>query len=217
MVLGRALTKYGSESFELIILEECSPVHLDSLEREYIKNLRPEYNMNEGGVGNTGHRLSDAAKANLSRRAKENWNRLPQNTKDKIIKQCLIGPKKGHHVSRKTRDMLRRSALKQWSCGMPQEIKNKISNALKGKRKTYKSRKASVVQIDPITMEEINRFEYIIDAAKNVGCHPGNIVAACKGRQNTAKGFIWKYSCSVETIPEGSRAGDELPPEAQGT
>lgn len=65
-VLGRALSKYGRENFELIILEECPEEKLDEREMYYIAKYRPAYNMNEGGKGNKGHRLPPKVKKHLS-------------------------------------------------------------------------------------------------------------------------------------------------------
>ena len=42
--------------------------------------------------------------------------------------------------------------------------------------------------------EFIREFESADEAAKSVGVHPGTMADACRGKQNTCKGYIWKYS-----------------------
>jgi hypothetical protein len=39
----------------------------------------------------------------------------------------------------------------------------------------------------------IKTWDNIVSAKKAVGDQSSNIVAVCKGKQKTCKGFIWKY------------------------
>ncbi len=215
-VLGRALNKYGSGSFDFIVLEECGAEELNGREMYYIAKLKPAYNMNQGGSGNKGHRLTREAKQHLSSVSKKQWSAKTEEERQKIIANNLTGPRKGHSVKPETRKKLRECALKQFQGGMPEEHKKKISNALKGKAHGYASRKCQVEQIDKDTGKIISLFQTIKEASARVGCHPSNITSVCKGRQKTAAGYRWAYHpSSVEAIPKGSRAGDELPPEVR--
>jgi group I intron endonuclease len=215
-VLGRALTKHGWNNFELIILEECTKDNLDKCEVYYIAKYNPAYNMNEGGTGNKGHRLPVQIKKRLSVLGKRQWESKTDDERKKIIINNLKGPRKGHEVNEETRQKLRLSAKQQFANGMSDEHKNKISASLKGITKNYIARSCSVQQLDKDTGKILNVYKTIKGAAFVVGCHPGNISATCKGRQNTAAGFKWQYHLSsVETIPQGSRAEDELPLEAR--
>jgi group I intron endonuclease len=162
MVLGRALSKYGAENFSFVVLEECSESDLNEREMHYIAKLRPAYNMNEGGLGNRGHRLSQEAKNKLSLLGKQQWHSKTEAEKRDFVKTNLKGPRKGHSVSEETREKLRASAKRQFANGMPEYQRQNISKALKGKKKPIKS--------------SLN---------------------------------------SVETIPQGSRAEDELPLEVR--
>jgi|LFRM01.2.fsa_nt_gb group I intron endonuclease len=217
-VLGRALSKYGWENFELIILEECPEEKLDEREMYYIAKYRPAYNMNEGGKGNKGHRLPPEVKKHLSLLGKQQWQTKTEQERQKIITHNLKGPKKGHEVREETRQKLRLSAKRQFANGMSDEHKHKISQSLKGRKKHYIARKAPVEQINKETGEVIKVYDTTKEAALAVGITPSNITSVCRGRQKTAGGYKWRYHhlSSVETIPQGSRAEDELPLEARG-
>lgn len=217
-VLGRALSKYGCENFELIILEECPEEKLDEREMYYIAKYKPAYNMNGGGKGNKGHRVSPEVKKRLSLIAKQQWQAKTEEERQRIITHNLKGPKKGHVVREETRQKLRLSAKRQFANGMSDEHKRKISQALKGREKHYIARKAPVEQIDKETGEVIKVYSTTKEAAQAIGITPTNITAVCRGRQQTAGGYKWRYHhlSSVETIPQGSRAEDELPLEARG-
>jgi len=218
MVLSRALTKYGCDNFEFIVLEECSEEDINEREMYYIALLKPVYNMNRGGSGNKGHRLSANLKKRLSILSKLQWRQKTDKERRAIINNNLKGPRKGHPVREETRRKLQQSALRQFANGMSEEHKRKISQALKGKKKGYIARAVAVEQLDKNTGKVINVYKTIKEAAIAVGCHPSNITTVCKGRQITAAGYKWKYHLgSVETIPKGSRADNELPSEARSS
>lgn len=215
-VLGCALTKYGHESFDFLVLEECFAQDLDERERFYIQLLKPTYNMNNGGEGNGGRFLSEKAKKILSDKAKKNWHSW-SDEKKKYILSKLTGPKKNHIVRPETRKKIKKSALKQFENGMPEKTRRKISKAHKGKPKNYASRQRKVEQVDPDALITIRTFDYVKDAAKYINRSSSGIQAVLHGRQNVSGGYAWKYcdSCSVETIPKGSRTDNKLPSEAQ--
>jgi group I intron endonuclease len=216
-VLARALSKYGCENFELIVLEYCSDDKLNEREIYYIDSLKPIYNMNEGGLGNRGHRLSVEVKNRLSASGKKQWEAKTDDERKAVIVKQLFGPRKGHEVKPETREKLRQSALKQFADGMPEAQRNKIGQAHKGRKKNYIAKKAPVEQISIDTGKVIMIYETTKEAAFTVGVTSSNITSVCRGRQNTAAGFIWKYHLrSVETIPKGSRVENELPLEARG-
>ena len=48
-LISRAITKYGRENFEATVLEFCPIDKLDEREIYYIAELKPEYNITEGG------------------------------------------------------------------------------------------------------------------------------------------------------------------------
>ena len=129
-VLSRAFKKYGKDNFSLQILEICNPEMLDQLEIKYIERLNPHYNMNEGGVGNKGHYVSEEMKEKFSEIGRKTWAGFPTEIKEKIIKN-LSGPRIGHPVSQKAREI---SSKVHKGKPLSAEHRSKISNALKGKK-----------------------------------------------------------------------------------
>jgi group I intron endonuclease len=151
-VLGRAFAKYGRSAFAMTVLERCHESDLDARETYHIAMLHPEYNMNGGGRGNTGRRPSEAMRQKLSSKGKEQWARLPEESKQRIIQHQLTGPAKGHPVLPITRAKLSHSAREQFANGMPPETRAKISQALKGQPRNPASgrrRKSSSVETIP--------------------------------------------------------------------
>lgn len=193
LVLGRALSRYGCDNFEFIVLEKCDAKALNEREIHYISSLKPAYNMNEGGSGNSGHRLTSQQKKRLSRIASVQWESKTKEQRQAIIKNNLKGPSKGHPVSVETRSRLRESARKQFANGMPDETKKKISMATKGKKKNYIARPAPVEQIDKDTGIVIQTYRTTMEAAKATNTRASSITHVCRGRQITAGGYRWRY------------------------
>jgi group I intron endonuclease len=81
-----------------------------------------------------------------------------------------------------------------------EEIKNKISKALTGKKQkseTIQKRrelliKHNIFKIDKETGEILEMFKGYVEAALNVQTSKGAIWNVCNGKSKTAKGFIWK-------------------------
>lgn len=98
------MKKYGIENFEFVVLEECPPdqYHLLERERHYIKARNPYYNT-------IGRERSEATRKNISDGTKRWWAQLPEETRSRIIKNNLKPPKKGHPVTEKNKESLRRS------------------------------------------------------------------------------------------------------------
>lgn len=75
--LQRAWNKYGSDSFEFIIVEECQVNELDNKERywiKYYKDLNLSYNILDGGDGfnNLGTHLSEETKRKIGEKNRIN-------------------------------------------------------------------------------------------------------------------------------------------------
>jgi group I intron endonuclease len=188
--LAKAFRKYGIENFKFEVLEECSINELAAKEQFYIEKFKPEYNMNEGGKGNLGHKLSKEFKQYLSQCTKKQWENMTTEQRLKIIKNNLKGPAKGHEVSKETREKLRQANL-----GKKQSYKSNLkrSKANKVKMLGNKNGNKRVAKIDAKTGETLEEFESIKIAAQNVGIHGSGISSVLKGRQNTAGGYYWRY------------------------
>jgi group I intron endonuclease len=80
MALYKAIRKYGAESFELSVLEECdTEEQLDIAERKWIRELGTygrEYNMTEGGDGLKGYKHTEETKHKMSESRREARNHM---------------------------------------------------------------------------------------------------------------------------------------------
>jgi group I intron endonuclease len=135
--LCNAIRKYGEQNFIIKLLEEN--VHnretLNQKEQEYIQNLKPRYNMTQGGDGVNGIRHSEETKLKISQSHKNRtpWNKgmklspetrikMSQSRKGRVFseehKRNISISKKGekHHLYGKT---------------LTEDHKTKISNTLK--------------------------------------------------------------------------------------
>ncbi len=63
--------------------------------------------------------------------------------------------------------------------------------------------KKSIIQYD-LNLNELERFDSIIDAHRKTNVKSGGIVRCCKGKDITAGGFIWKYK-GDELIIKGNK------------
>ncbi len=98
--LHKDIQKYGKDNFSYDVLAECSKEDLQKIELKFIRELLPYYNT-------IGKPRTVEEKENISKGTKRWWDNLPQENKDKIIKENLKGPRKGHPVSKETRKKLR--------------------------------------------------------------------------------------------------------------
>ena len=90
---------YGLDNFCFEVLEECEPEALLAREQHFIKMLQPYYNT-------VGRPVSEETRRKISEGTKKWWDGLPKEAKIKIINNNLTGPKKGHQVSKDTRERI---------------------------------------------------------------------------------------------------------------
>ena len=188
--LAKAFKKYGKENFDFSVLEYvCCESDLASREMFWIEKLKPEYNMNSGGLGNSGRTLSNELKAKLKERGQTYWESLPSAQKLRVITNNLTGPKKGHAVSIETRGKLRAANLNKKQS--PEAIKKraaKLSISMIGNSSGNKA----VIAINNGCL--VAEFESALLAAQSLGIHPSSISKVLKGNQKTAGGYDWQYS-----------------------
>jgi group I intron endonuclease len=94
------IQKFGIDNFDFKVLEECKESELKSKELQFIKAISPYYNT-------VGKKISDETRKKISDTVKIWWEGLPEEHKQKVIKNNLKGPGKGHSVSKETREKLR--------------------------------------------------------------------------------------------------------------
>ena len=188
-VLARAFRKHGIDNFYIEIIERCDLAALSDRERYWIDKLNPEYNMNDGGLGNLGHTVSPSVRRVLSDSARKQWEQKTPAEKKAFVHTNLKGPRVGHTVSEETRQKIR-SKLK----GVPLAKQTCI--------KIGQANKTSMVgnQNGNKPVEMVNKFGGVVmvfqstrQAADFVGISPTNITGVISGRQKTAAGFCWRH------------------------
>jgi len=188
-VLCKAFRKYKIENFRFEILEIVDSIDLlDEREVFWIKELKPEYNMNEGGNGNSGHQVSEETRQILRVAGKLQWASKTDAEKQKIIKN-LSGPIFGRKVKDETKLKLRLANLgKKQSAETKSKRSAKLKIAAIGNQngnKAVKSFKDGVFLKEYLSAKK---------AADEIGIHPSNITKCLKSDQKSAGGFTWKFS-----------------------
>lgn len=138
-----AISHYGFDNFkwEVIDNDGTSSEHLKALEVWYIAELKPKYNMTEGGDGVRGYDFTDQHKKNISKANKgkpSKYKGIPrsQEIKDKISKSNS-GVSRGKGIPR-SQEVKNKISKKLIGHKMPQETKDKISQTLKNRKEECK-------------------------------------------------------------------------------
>ena len=187
--LAKAFRKYGLESFSFEILEEVEDENnLFIREMFWIERLDPEYNMNNGGIGNLGHKVNKETKQKISIKNKNNWAMKSEEDKQKIIKN-LKRPAFGRVLKEETKEKLRRVNIgKKQSKETIEKRAQKISVSMVGNKNGNKSIIATSVN-DGSKIE----FNSSKEASIFFNVHPTCITGVLKGRRNSSKGYKFKY------------------------
>jgi group I intron endonuclease len=185
--IAKALRKYGLDSFDFTVLEEVfDSEDLESKEIFWIGKLNPEYNMNKGGLGNTGRLIKDETRLKISNAVKLNWSQKTQQQKSDILKN-LIGPKKGRQINETTKQKLRMANI-----GKKQSEETKLKRSLSMKKSMIGNSNGNKAVIGYTDDYEIE-FESAKKAAIHFSISPGCITGVLKGRRKTAAKLKWKY------------------------
>lgn len=107
-ILYNAMDKYGNDSFEFEIIQECDICELDSLEQYYIKELNTlspnGYNLDTGGSNNKV--LSEDTKQKISLAIQGEKNPMYGKTHSAEIKKVLKEVNQGRRASDETKQLL---------------------------------------------------------------------------------------------------------------
>lgn len=192
-IIDKARAKYGTENFKVEILRECQTLEeLDKWEKYYIKELNTKtpngYNMNDGGIGNAGLKMSEEIKKLMSKlrrgkkrpefaeKMKGEKNPFFHKTHSKETIEKIKAANKGKTAYNKGK-----TYEEQFGEEKAKELKQKcINNAYR------------VDQIDKVTGEVLHQWDCSKDAARELGLEYTNINKCAKGRYKTAFGYIWK-------------------------
>jgi group I intron endonuclease len=177
-----AIKKYGWNNFEhLILLDDLTIDEANICEKEFIKLLKTTdrqygYNIQYGGK-NGNHSLETRAKISASN----------------IGKHKNFGKDNYFYGKTHTQETIAIIRAKNIGRAHSQEEKAKRRKSLKGKQAgILHSNIKPVLQFDK-NGNFIREWQYINQARDCLGIDPSTIVRCCKGRQQTAGGYIWKY------------------------
>ena len=188
-----AISKYGKNNFNIIILEEVSNDKLDEKEIYYILNMKPKYNTSEGGKSTKGFKnksLTDSHKKSLL-----------ESNNIKVFQYDLEG------------NFIRKFlSLKEAGSEISKHCHRTISHCIRGVQKTacgyFWSTVFLGIRISPIKKERhkvrpiaqlgldgniIKIWDAMTDIEKELGISTSKICMCCQGKRKTTKGFKFKY------------------------
>lgn len=185
-VFYKAIIKYGFKSFKPEILGEYPQGELDKWEEYFINKLNTlvpyGYNLKTGGQS-TSRKYKPIYAYNLD----GTFYRKFFNQND-ARKEFNIN---GGDISRCIKGELKFVKGKIWK----DKYFEKVEPVLTGKNGAK-----PVVQINPITNQQIAVFNSASEAARSLGLsRPSGISKACKGKLKTSAGFKWQFLQSSTT------------------
>jgi group I intron endonuclease len=218
-----ALKKYGKENFKKEIICKCfSKEELDEKEIYFIKELKPDYNITDGGGGISGFTHSEETRRKISEAHKE--KNISEETRKKLSEL-----NKGKHLSEETKKKIGDShkGEKHWNFGkhpseetlkkmrdakkgkhISEETRRKMSESNKGKTKSEETCKKlseankgkppseetlKKVRKKVICVETQESFDSLTEAGKKYNVANSTICSCCRGKRKTVGGFHWKY------------------------
>lgn len=208
-VICRAMRKHGVNNFRFETLEECAIDKLAERERYWIALLRPEYNMNAGGLGNCGHTVSSATRKRLSVAAKRQWELKPEQDKAATIAR-LTGPGIGHLVSQETRTILRSANLgKRWSAARRESQPTHYNFGNENGCKRITSLTIHGLRTEALLFESVQR------AAAHFKINPESLsVILRRWRNKSTAGYLFREASKSMNENESNQPVEILAPSA---
>ena len=193
-ILRKAFNKYGKENFEMFpiisflasnqkLLDEL----LNMLEKYYIQKFntyKNGYNATLGGEGNSGWVISEETRKKRSNSLKGKTFSEERKTKCRIARL-------GKPHTEETKKAIRKALLSRDS-----SIYKKVGEKLKGKKRNYEMiMQGAVKRRKPVLQYSLggNFIKEYEGATLVEGYDETNIIACCKGKLNSAYGYIWRY------------------------
>lgn len=194
--LQRAWNKYGSDSFEFSIIEECQADELNELEIYYIvecyKSYDPNfgYNLTKGGDGVIPTDVVRKKMSDAQKKLCQDPEHIRRMSEVQIGKRASDETKKKMSDSqkRKWEDLEYRKKMSEIRVGtvLSDETKKKIGLANKGKKfpersggKNHMARAVFCIELNMV-------FDAIKDAERFTGAKSGNIIKCCNGDRQSA-------------------------------
>lgn len=190
--MARAIKKYGWSNVKHIILyNNLEKKEAESKEIEMIKKYKSnerEYGYNISNGGNTIGTHSKETKEKL-RKIHLGKKGLSGENNPMYGKRGENNPNYGKHLSKITKEKIRKKLKGKKRTDhdifcLNQSIRCKGEN-------NPRARKINQYDINGNLIKTWNCAKY---ASEFYNLSNGNIINVCKGRQKTAKGFVWKYA-----------------------
>lgn len=206
--LKKAIQKYGKHNFTKEIVEYCQATELNEKEVQWISKLdtyRGEgYNLTPGGDGWTkGMKHSKDTVNKLLKNPSQKGKTRSEETKQKIRESLAAYRNSLTQEERKQIYGKSGQKLKGISRVFSENHKKNLSIGQTGKPKSPRTlehiskivekHRKEICKIDPTQERVISTYKSLKEASQNTGIPASSICCACKGRQKTAGGFIWKY------------------------
>lgn len=171
--MQRSYNKYGEESFEFSIIEECEEHMLDERELYWINfygGLESKDNYNLGGI--RGGRHSEETRQKISK--SHTGKKLSKEHKNKISKSG-----KGHAVSKETREKLKKANKGHVTT---EEQKEKLRNARYPNQKRFIAFDKNGIATIHYNQSEFERENKVCSVSK-----------CLSGKTKSSKGWTFKY------------------------
>ena len=185
--LQDSVNRYGIESFDFEILEECEPALCISLEQWWM-------NMLDSCNPSVGYNLCSVAGSSRGRKpsaeTRKKMSDIRKGRKFSEEHKAAIG--RAHKGRKKPRGYDARHFLGHHHT---EESKQKIREAFSG----AKNHRAIPVYQFSKSGEFIRRWDCGQDAATALDINSGNLYFCCKGGLKTSGGFIWRYTENIES------------------
>lgn len=200
-----AINKYGWDNIEHIILfknltkTEAEQKEIEIIEQYKSNNRKYGYNVLSGGNVSNGLTMETHNKMSMS--AKALWQ-------NKEYREHMIKVHSNKKVSNETKQKMSENNAKIWlNKHLSQEMKEKISKKLKGKipwnkgtkgimkanNTSYKKGQPSINRKKVKCIETKIIYDSILEASRRTNTNQTCIINVCKGKQNIAGGYHWKY------------------------
>lgn len=191
-----AICKYGWDSFdhevissgltkeEADVLEERLIAEYDSTNPKHGFNLRPGGNSSTPSE-ETRRRMSEAQ----SGEKHPNYNRkLPESHRNHI-REAMLGEKNPFYGKKHT-DEARKKIREKRAKQIPPSLGKHYTEQVKANMRAAKLDRA----ISVLCIETRTEYHGIKEAGRQTGIDRASISRCCKGKQNTAGGYHWRYS-----------------------
>ena len=180
-ILKKAISKYGLDNFEFILLYEVANEELNDREKQEIinrKTISPNgYNLQEGGKSREVHPETREKQKSLWGPNHPLWNQKHTDETKQKISIATSGKNNPMYGKKHSNEVIE---------------KMKINNHMIGKKGGLApiARKVDAFSLDG---EFLQTFNSIIEAAGSIDRSPTGIVNCIKGRSKSCGSFIWKY------------------------